>query len=600
MLDYTVNNTFRPLLPPRDKQADGSMVTPDGYTAFNNVLLPSYPRGDVSTGWPILAELGSYWSRRFEDRGTLLGLFRASSTVFAQAYVNYLEAVACTGRFSCPILHRRPWYVLVLSENSMETGPDSLLKYGDGALYNGSYRYGVPIQGEFHSADPGELKQIGVLMNRVLAPTLIWINSTDFYLNNNVLYLRKNPFTDKRFQVRNILNSDGEVVDREVIIWAFSVYEDHNYLYEHYGYIIRRQFNSSGSYKGVLNALLNGIAGGLGTKDFEWAIAAIAGLPTVLEAIETVVGIIYYDYKTVITTDLNAYIYPANSISRVAVGEKVYAGQCLVDTVSVFDLANFDDIVTMLQAIRITDAGTRIAKSKTVESSSSDAKAESIYLAHRCPSKIKPSTAYMPLLYALPINPSILGSNYQGSLLFNNMVGKIDTSELDENNVIIGKINRVDGAASDIAKFWNTAHSNGIAAGQTWLAKLGKIPTYINPAGWVIEHFLRNNAIIVYLRYTRFGEEALGLDLLDLLRQSLLPEKLVIFIVDVELEDANAFNYETMLCPAVDSSSSSEQCGAVTHISAVRQTSTIIDPVTQTYGYLGDLEPLVFYPSECN
>lgn len=606
--------TFWPPPPPREKQTSGQLTAPAGYTPVGDALLPLYPRGDMSTGWPILTALGSYWSRRFEDRGTLLGLYRASSVVFAQTYTNYLEAVACTSRLSCPILHRRPWYALVLSENAMEYGPDSLLKYGADAFYNGSYRYGVPVQGEFHSADPGEIKRIGVLMNRIMVPTLTWVTGTDFYITDDTLYLRKNPFEDGRLPVNSILDERGEVIDREVLLWAFSTYEDWDYLYQHYGYVIRRQLESSGSYHGLINSILNGVVGGLSIKDFEWAVAAIAGLPTVLETTETVENILDYGHKTVIVTNYNAYIYPTGSIASVAAGDKVYAGQCLVDTVSVFDLANFDDIVAMLKAVRITDAGERVARPASENSSSSGTSGKKVYLAHRSPSKIKPSEDYMPLLHALPVSPGMLGADYQGSLLFNNMDGRVNTDETDDDNIVIGKITRVDGAEADVARFWSTAHANGVAEGATWLTKLGKIPAYVNPAGWVIEHFLRNNAIVVYLRYTRFSAEVLGLDLLELLRQVLPPEKMAIFMIDIDVEDVNAWNYETPICPAVDSSSSAAECAAVTIISQAYAThDAVVQSSEAEYGsssssaalgggdgYAWDLEPIVFYPSECD
>jgi len=121
----------------------------------------------------------------------------------------------------------------------------------------------------------------------------------------------------------------------------------------------------------------------------------------------------------------------------------------------------------------------------------------------------------------------------------------------------------------------------------------------VNPAGWAIEHFLRNHAVVVYLRYTRFGADALGLNLLELLRKTLPPEKLAIFLVDLDVEDVNADNYDTPVCSDSDSSSSGATCGSVDVISEVAATQDSLDSTNMIGGYVGDLDPFVFYPEAC-
>lgn len=596
-------------VPPRDVDANGVISAPDGYHLSNGALYAKYPRADVSTGAPILSALGSFWSRHFQDRGTLLGVLRGDSQRFIQAYMNYLEAVACTSRFSCPIWHRKIWYALTIKESELDTGYAAVIKYGDsGIRYDATYRYGVASQDEFHTVQLQDIEHIGVVLNRILDPSLTWVNGIDFFMENGALFFRSNPFKDSRLPVSNVLDSVGNVIDREVVLWGFNVLADWEYLYEHYGYALRRKLTSSISYSNFINSLWNGFVGGLAAADLDWALAAIAGLPMVKEASETIEAILTYPTKVVVCSNHHCYIYPAGSQVNVTVGQTVYAGQTLVDTVSVFDLANYDDVVALLRAVRITDEGEAVTRYIATLSSSSSASGEIKYVGIRKPSAIKPSATYLPMLHTLPIMKSLLGTGYYGSLGFRNEIGSVDVATTDSNGRIKAKIVTLDGDDDDVDRLWDTAHTNGLAVGKTWLEYQGAVPAYVNPAGWAIEHFLRNNALVVYLRYTKFGSNALGLNAIETLRQVLPPEKVVLYVVEAEATTAEDLNYEQVYC-GDSSSSATTQC-AVDAANAGTTESAISAGVDigsssssgsmSFTGFLGDLEPTVFYPVDCD
>ncbi len=531
------------LLPPRESLG-GTLATPRGYMPVFGEHVPVYPKGDYSSGRKLLAALGSFWSRHFGSRGELLALFQGETLQAIQTYIDYLESVACMNRFECPIFHRRIWYALVIRESLLGTGRAALLKYGDdNAFYDGTYQYGVPVNNNFHEIDLTNIKNVAMLTNRIVGASVAWVNGSDFYLEDGALILRDNPFEDSRFAVKNIVDIGGGVVDREVVLWAFNTAEDYQYLYQHYGYAIRHKTESSQGYKDLINAAWNGYVGGMSIRDLEWMIAAVAGLETVKEPEETVQVILNQTNKTVVVTDHHGYIYPANSVVRFDVGDRVYVGQSLVDTVMTFDLANFDDQVELLTRRFVSDSGQMSALvAGEVSSSSSASMPSSAYFGHRQASKVIPEDDYSPLLIALPVGRGLLPGGYEGALGFVNEQGRYDVSSADSNGRTIGKITTVNGSAADVAKLWTDAHNAGVSAGKTWLEYLQPVPNYVNPAGFVIEHFLSNNGVVVYLRYTRFDVDAQGLSLLRLVRDTLPPEKIVIFLVDVEAgtEEINA------------------------------------------------------------
>lgn len=561
-------------------------LTPDYTTRF---AAPAYPYGDLSTGWPLLSALGSYWSRTYAERGILLKHCRGSSLLALQNYITFLETVAATNRFECPVFHKRRWYALVLRESKLDTGSASFLKYDGSALYTSSYRYGVPTNNKFHAVNAGELKHISLLLNKMIRPSVSWVVGTDFFIDDGTLFLRDNPFDEPSIPVRTIVDSSGNVVDRELVLWAFDAKEDWEYLYQHYGYVLRRKRASSRSYKSFVNSIWNALVGGQSVQDLEWALCAIAGIPVVEDVSETVEATLVQTNKTVVVTDKNAYIYPKDSVVRVKKGDIVYAGQSLVDTIQVFDLADYDDVNTLLTAQKIDDYGRIVTRYDSTSSSSAAVSRSN--LGRTAPSKITPTETGIPMLFGVPIGPGLLPNSYKGSLFFKNTAGTVDTSTTDDDGRIIGKIDGVLGGSEDVTRLWNDAHTNSRSTGQTWLQLYGGTPAWINPAGFVIEHWLRNNAVLVYMRYARFGTEKLGMAISDVLRRTYLPEKMLIFVIDVDIEDNE--------CPAVDmpcvtsSSSSATLCDAVEELRG--EVVTAVATATQ----IGTAAPQAFYPDPC-
>ena len=605
----TYEQTILPI-PPREEDAGSALQVPSGYTEAFGKNYPRYPRSDYSSGFPMLAALGSFWLRYFGDKGEVRSYLQMMSIQMVQTYIDYLETVACLSRFECPVFHRREWYALTIKESTFGTGDAALLKYdADGdSDYDGQFQYGVPTGNKFFAVPLSEIKNIAVLTNKIIDASVAWVNGSDFFFDNGNLVLRQNPFDDSRIPVRTITDKDGAVIDREIVLWAFSALEDYEYIYQHYGYAIRRKFESSETYKDLVNSLWNGFAGGLATSDLEWALAAVAGIPSVKETTETVEVILQQMSKTVVVTDKHSYIYPKDSVAKFPVGTTVYAGQALVDTVCTFDLANYEDIVDLLTRKFVTDSGEEVSTGKVVSSSSAGAVLDE-YLAHRFPSRIKPPADDQPLLQVLPIGKGLLGAGYSGPLGFWNTVGRYDQSETDADGDAIGKIKPIEGAEADVDKLWNDTHAAGVAAGKRWLQYYKLLPKYVNPAGFAIEQFLRNHAVVVYLRYTKFSEDVLCLTTLDLLRRVLPPEKTVIYLVDLEAEETRAIDVDP--CDGdpdfvdTDSSSSGIQCNEAAEIATMFADSPLgrgfhsSSSATLVTDSITDLEPVVFYPDAC-
>lgn len=563
-------------MPPRELLVD-QLVIPRGYADAAGQRIPLYPKSAYSSGRALLTALGSFWSGHFQSRGILLSKFRGSAQLAIQSYMDYVTTVAAMSHETCPLFRQRIWHALVLRESDLRYGPDSLLQYGEEALYNGAYRYGVPLADASYAFDLSPIKHAGIILNRILAPTLAWVNGSDFHFDAGTLIFQRNPFKDPRIPVRDIVDHTGKVLDREIVLWAFNSLADHAYLYQHYGWILQRKAESSDGYKQFVVGMWRSLTGGMAPRDLEWILSAMAGIPVVLEAQETVEVVVQHSNRTVVVTDQHSYFYPADSIPRYVAGNVVYAGQCLVDTVSVFDLSSYADVEKLLTSVRLTDQGVTVplAAEMPTSSSSSAARGSGTYIGYRKPSKIFPATGYLPLVFALPVSRDLLGQGYTTGLAFQNTSGEWDLTASDATGQTVAKLGPVMGSPADVNKLWTDAHARGVASGQPWIDYHRPLPVQVNPAGFIVENFLGNNAIVVYLRQSRFAAGAPGSAWMEDIRRVLPPEKTLLTLMESDAAD-------TM-------SEASDEVVAITAraMSDIAGVEVIDD------------EPQVFFPSTC-
>jgi hypothetical protein len=149
-------------------------------------------------------------------------------------------------------------------------------------------------------------------------------------------------------------------------------------------------------------------------------------------------------------------------------------------------------------------------------------------------------------LLALTLGRDFLGDAYHEGLTFENKT--FDTTVTVDNGLTRVEF-PIGGWPSDVAKFWETLHQNGVASGQTFAdlldqrptpvghAPTGAVPTKINPLKFLAENVLRSNAFLVLLKPAQFGANALPLKTLRFLRRLIPPHTAMIILAQLEAAD---------------------------------------------------------------
>ena len=464
----------------------------------------TYPSNDLERPELLLSLLGSHWQYTYKGHDLVRDYVADRANEEQQAYLDLLETFAAICRLDTPIYHTDNWYMLTLLESDRNSDP---LEYGQDGVYGVNpttgvqYFYGDPYARPTYSYPiPEDLAAVSQVFNRLTSPSLTLCNGVDYVIDNvrHRIVFRDDPLESGLVAKRDVF-SGSEVVDQEAVLWLFKGQFDWHYMYEQFGYVLSLySAQSSENYCHLINAVFDSLVEGSTQKHLQLLLAAMSGLPLVMEAQETVELIQTDNSYLVIATDRHVYRYNPVDTASVSVGDTVYAGQCLT-TALIIDEFNRGETPVGLRALTM-DGG---------------------YL-----------------------------TGYVSGLTFNNtVVPLVVEANVDGKTKVSFELG---GFPTDVDKYWAAVHSSGVASGTT-LANLldirGKnatpeptaasLPSTMNPLEFLVANVLRCHGFCARINASVIGTTAYGFRSLSVIRK-ILPPWTSVFLI-YQLSSADTF-----------------------------------------------------------
>jgi hypothetical protein len=493
----------------------------------------TYPSKLFDTYSSFYGLLGSFWHNEFATKGELIALYEGMNELAKQFDQNYSETVDLLGVMSAPVYHTKRWWNLTVKKSETNTGASSGLRYAPNlAWYGGTsteptYVYGGlgPSGGRYtYDVDAELVKSDAFATNGIRNPSIVWVNGVDFEINDDIdgVVFYNDPFDTPGFDIRPIMNSAGVKTDEELTIWFWATQWDYNYLYSHFGSIMKMKLDSSEHYRNLLTAYwfmtVRRPTKSLLAKFFE----GIVGVPSCSSEDEVVEQILTYTDKLQVITDKKVYTAPSGANAVVAIGDVLNEGDSLFDSFEIIDMSGGDQDLSGISS--------------------------------------------------LSFGSTFISGDYIGELTFENVVSNLTWGGYDEDGYSIVTFD-VGGDTDDIDLFWDTMLANGKLSGQSTLAemldtraiKVGQpaaidIPATINPMEYVVDNVIGNNVYIIKLNMSGFSLDAPGLHYISLLREVMAPQKCFIILVNLDsgetehggFEDSGPTPFSTNDLPAAD------------------------------------------------
>jgi hypothetical protein len=476
--------------PPPALIAPPALLPPPAYPA--TWTYPQDQRDDLGA-YALLC--GEFWTELFGGAANVVDLLRAWRSAERQLVLQLQELQDTVGRLTCPVHHVRNWYEVTLLQS--QEGPANPLTYGAGVNYGDGYPYGGGLDQSVAYPLPAEVLGCLFAANDMAAPSATWHAGASLVIDpvGHTIAFDKSPFTDPAVLPEPVLDATGTVVDQQVTVWLFKAELDWQYLYAQFGQPVGagNGLPSSPALKELINALWDALTVGPTYAATARAVEAMTGVPSAAVEGEVVQELFSDAAYAWAITDQSAYRYAPGVTFLVVAGQRLHEGDALVDAV---------------QIVEPTAGGVP------------------------------------PALAQLALGPGFLLADIQGELVFRNA-----SLPLQVQTGVNGftKLSwPLGGFPADVTTFFNDLHARGVAAGATLANYLdlrlpgtpgqpgpGDLPTTINPLRFLFQNVLRANCLIVYMRVSQFGDQALGTGQSWALRVMLPPHVAVITYADL-------------------------------------------------------------------
>jgi hypothetical protein len=282
----------------------------------------------------LMSNLGTFWSQTISD--DLLRLRVSGQSILDdQTILDTAAAIASVSMFELPVFNKKVWQTISFSEAELISSKQVPYKLGDDDIQLGGE---TPITlGQTRQVDsyriklPDKIKTIGYVVDNIFKPELVWTEGVNFKLDSGYIVFSENPF-DK---VKNI-----NVIDNNKIctLWLCNLRQDLHDVYNEFGYVLDLYAKAStDNYLTLVQAAFNSLINGSNALALRTYIAAVLGIKTIQNETETVELIQKTAEHLQIVTNKDVYLFAKTATSLVAVGDTVYRGDIVVDTVRIYD-----------------------------------------------------------------------------------------------------------------------------------------------------------------------------------------------------------------------------------------------------------------------
>lgn len=486
-----------------------------------------YPSDDLDRETTPARLVGSWLGRDTQEPTEAISLVQGLINLFRNADALRDELVMGASRQTVPLETRMgtvPIRLLASEANEEAAIP----RFGEGFVFGEGLQYGQPVRrAGFYFPLSQEFTRIGLLVDHTLRPGRVWFPGQDFTLEADRVLFRENPFDTLEGEP---VYEEGEIVDRQITLWAVDAREDERVLQNRFGFVTGFNHASSAAYRQFVNRVWDAWTFGASRDAVQGAVSAIADIPFAA-AHETVMEVTSDDRSRLIVTDTGLYRVPFEATPVVTVGDELKPGDPLVSTVEILTVSGY----------------------RSVEG-----------------------------LAGLSLDHGWLEGGFLDSLTFDNREVEVETDSVDGRLFVRFELG---GWPGDVDRFWERMHEKGVAADQT-LAQLldpranpdgepfaEAMPQTINPLKFLADNVLRNRAVVVRLRPGEFGPEALPLTFLNVIRSIVPPWHGVFIILELELPGDEI----TMDGPGSDQEAGVTESGLTTLDVAI-QTEETVEP----------------------
>lgn len=520
-----------------------------------------YPTNDFDRSSVLLSTLGNFWNSIFEARDELGSYVTATAFTAAESQRQLLEVFAGLSHQTIPAFHRKQMTMLVLEKSAMNAGSLGSAEFNnnDNTFDDGQLRFNKKVDNAgYRFPTPTNLIAVNQIVDSPTNPKVVLMRNRDFTIDaRGFVTFVKNPFVNGFASYRKN-NTDC------IYAWGLAADYDYSYIYNQFAYALNLRLKSSEGYKELTSALIGSLAnGGASAQAVNVALSAICDTPLTIEKEERVEKIFEDAHGKCVVTDKHVYRFSTKARTLVSLGQKLYAGQPLVDTLVITDTVapnRFLNLADNQPLYESNSAVFLITQDFEFVETQSDEQIILRAAGKQCPEPLED-------LRAVALGRNMLAPCFHGDLLFENKEVDVVVNENHRSGRTYVSF-ELNGHPADVKRFFDETHDRAINAPvkncaddieeqpKTLARCLARwhisdeptaddIPAKINPLQFLISNVLRNNVFIVRIKIAGLGQNHLDLYNISHVRQLLPPQTVMLAVLTYEA-DSDEVNTSAM------------------------------------------------------
>lgn len=424
-----------------------------------------YPGSDFDRSKVLISLLGTFWARTYAGIDQIHSYVDATANTVAQTQRNLLEVAAAMSRYEVPLFHEELLIPIILRRSELNSALTNTERFDvDRNKFNDDFiglAFDQAAASELYSFPlPKKLRGVAQIFNKITFPTVVMAENVDYTIDvgRNALVFIADPFSNPAVMKRAV--QFNGLPDEEIVLWGFAGKFDYEYVFNQFAYALGIKLKTSQNYKDLVNAIFSSlVAGGMAANNLDLALAAITGMPVVMDPVETVEVVEYDSAGLLIVTDKNVYKFQEVAIPLVVVGQRVTAGMQLIRGFEISEFFFGNSNIPADEGVVDRPDIVALLTNNAYETIAAENDDELITSADKI---CQPRKA----LTALALDNGFLSTCFYGDLVFENKVVPLVVDTNHPSGYTFVKFD-LGGFPADVARFFDELHMRGVDAAET-------------------------------------------------------------------------------------------------------------------------------------
>lgn len=424
-----------------------------------------YPGSDFDRSKILISLLGTFWARTYTGIDQIHSYVDATAATVAQTQRNLLELAAAMSRYEVPLFHEELLIPIILRRSELNSALTNTERFDvDRNRFNDDFislAFDQAAASELYSFPlPKKLRGVSQIFNKITFPTVAMAENVDYTIDigRNALVFIADPFSNPAVMKRAV--QVNGLPDEEIVLWGFAGKFDYEYVFNQFAYALGIKLKTSQNYKDLVNAIFSSlIAGGMSGSNLDLALAAITGMPVVMEPVETVEVVEYDSAGLLIVTDKNVYKFQEAAIPLVVVGQRVTAGMQLIRGFEISEFFFGNSNIPADEGVVDRPDIVALLTNNAYETIAAENDDEIILNADKLCQPRKTLTA-------LALDNGFLSTCFYGDLVFENKIVPLVVDTNHPSGYTFVKFD-LGGFPADVERFFDELHMRGVDAAET-------------------------------------------------------------------------------------------------------------------------------------